>query len=155
MGPTISSRVPSVCQEHSHRSCRVLRDAKDPITEDIKFSDAPLIIPFNEPKYHASLVRARRFARDTKRILLWVVAEDTPLHVDLRSLSGDELNQKRKEWLMYHDRKTTVVMGLLPLVQNMPLRCTTTDPREKKVLFTNRRCRLYGWRLHPEDEASA
>ena len=148
-----SAQECQVCQEHRHRRCRVLRDANDHIAENIKFSDAPLIIPFNEPKYHASLVQARRFARDTNRILLWVVAEDTPLHVDLRSLSSDELDQKRKEWLMLHDRKTNGVMGLLPLVKDMPLRVITTEPAAKAVLFTNRRCRLWGRNLHPKDQA--
>ena len=49
--------------------------------------------------------------------------------------------------------KTNGIMGLLPLVKNMPLRFTTTDPKNKTILFTNRRCRLFGWTLHEEDTA--
>ena len=44
-------------------------------------------------------------------------------------------------------------MGLLPLEKDMPLRITTTDPRNKGILFKNRRCRLFGWTLHEEDKA--
>ena len=43
-------------------------------------------------------------------------------------------------------------MGLLSLVKNMPLRITATDPRNKHILFKNRRCTLFGWTLHEEDK---
>ena len=36
---------------------------------------------------------------------------------------------------MYHDQKTSGVMGFLPLVKNMPLPITATDPRNKSILF--------------------
>ena len=94
-----------VCKDHRLKRCRVLREGNDSIAADIKFSDAPLIHPWNAPKYHASLVRARRYARDTKQILLWVVAQDTPIHVDLKTLPDDELTLKRQEWMKEHDQK--------------------------------------------------
>ena len=43
-------------------------------------------------------------------------------------------------------------MGYLPLVDNMPVKITTTDPANKQILFKNRRCRLYGWDLHEDDQ---
>ena len=42
-------------------------------------------------------------------------------------------------------------MGLQPCVKDMPIRITKTDPKNKSVLFKNRRCRLVGWRLREED----
>ena len=34
----------------------------------------------------------------------------------------------------------------------MPLRITATDPRNKHILFKNRRCTLFGWTLHEENK---
>ena len=42
-------------------------------------------------------------------------------------------------------------MGYLPLVLNMPVKFTSTDPKNKNILFKNRLCRLFGWKLHEED----
>ena len=54
---------------------------------------------------------------------------------------------------MFHDQKTGGIMGLQPLAINMPLRITLTDQNEKTTLFKNRRCKLYGWKLHAVDLA--
>ena len=64
---------------------------------------------------------------------------------------NQELDEKRQEWAMYHDQKTGGITGLLPLVRDMPMRITSTDPRNKSIIFKNRRCRLFGWTLHDED----
>ena len=49
--------------------------------------------------------------------------------------------------------KTGGIMGLQPLVHDMPLRITQTDQKRKdKRLFKNSRCRLFGWKLHPVDQ---
>ena len=134
-----------VCQEHRRRRQRVLRNPEACEDVDRKFADAPLIHPWNAPKYHASLVRARLYARKTQQILLWAVAEDTPTSAEHRSLSSEELDAKRAEWAMYHDQKTSGIMGFLPCVRNMPYRITQTDMANKNIIFENRRCRLYGW----------
>ena len=140
-----------VCRSHRLKRCRVLLGNLETQVLDVKFVDAPLIHPWNMPKYHASLVRARHYARRTQQILLWVVCEDTPVNIELRMLSEEEKDLKRKEWSMFHDQKTGGIMGLLPCVMNMPLRITQTDPNNKTVVFKNRRCRLAGWKLHAED----
>ena len=118
-----------------------------------KFLDAPLIHPFNAPKYHASLVRAQQYAFRTGRILLWAAAEDQPCHPEHTSLSEEDLERKRQEWSTFHDQKTNGIMGLQPLAINMPLRITQTALSEKATLFKNRRCKLHGWKLHPVDLA--
>ena len=46
-------------------------------------------------------------------------------------------------------------MGVLPLVKNMPLRLTETqhtDSGKKYNLFKNKRCKLFGWTLHADDQ---
>ena len=95
--------------------------------QENKFLDAPLIHPYNAPKYHASLVRAQQYAYRMDRILLWAAAEDQPQHRDHLLLSEEELAAKREEWSMLHDQKTSGVMGLLPLTIGMPLRITQTE----------------------------
>ena len=40
------------------------------------------------------------------------------------------MNNKTQDWVLYHDEKTSGVMGLLSLVKNMPLRITATDPQK-------------------------
>ena len=81
-----------ICSEHRQRRCRVLYDddAEESVINTTKFCDAPLIHPWNSPKYHANQVRAKHFARRTNRILLWAVCEDTPIHGDLRSLPEED-----------------------------------------------------------------
>ena len=49
------------------------------LTDDPRFADAPYIHAFNEPKYHASQMRALHFARERQTIVLWLFAEDRPL----------------------------------------------------------------------------
>ncbi len=72
---------------------------------DEKIADAPLIHPWNGPKYHASLVRARNYARRTEQILLWAIAEDTPTSSEHRNLDEEELDAKRREWALYHEAR--------------------------------------------------
>ena len=79
-------------------------------------------------------------------------AEDRPLShkIELRC----DLNVRRQQWSAYHDRKTGGIMGLQPLVYDMPLRITRTDHKRKDIgMYKHSRCRLHGWELHPADEA--
>ena len=144
------------CAAERKRRCRVL-DSSDlsPILEDdVRFADAPYIHAFNEPKYHASQIRALHFARAKKSIVLWCFAVDRPVtqHTDLLGEARD-INERRKQWSRYHEMKTGGIMGLQPLVHDMPLRITQTDhDRKDKGFFKNNRCRLFGWELKPEDE---
>lgn len=144
------------CAEERKRRCRVLNssDLSPALQDDPRFADAPYIHAFNEPKYHASQIRALHFARERKTIVLWLFAEDRPLtqHMELLGVSSD-INERRKQWIRHHEMKTGGIMGLLPLVHDMPLRITKTDhDRKDKGFFKNNRCRLFGWKLHPVDE---
>ncbi len=93
------------------------------------------------------------FAAKTQAVLLWIIAEDRPLHKNAELLGDGDISQKKKQWLTYHDQKTGGIMGLQPMVKNMPLRITVTDSKRKdKSMFKNSRCILHGWTLHPVDE---
>ena len=144
------------CAAERKRRCRVLGSSEDLsplLTDDPRFADAPYIHAFNEPKYHASQMRALHFARERQTIVLWLFAEDRPLK-KIEMLQDTNINERRRQWTRYHDQKTGGVMGLQPLVYDMPLRITRTDHKRKHLgMFKNSRCRLFGWTLHPADQA--
>mgnify|MGYP006243723367 CR=1 FL=1 len=77
----------SVCNEHRQKRGRVIYPGQYDKMQPTKFLDAPLIHPFNAPKYHASLIRAKQYAFRTGRILLWAPAEDQPCHPDHTTLT--------------------------------------------------------------------
>ena len=119
----------------------------------MQFADAPLTSPFNAPRYHASQIRARNYVQRTGKLLVWLVAQDKPLHKDHTSLEPAELHRRKQEWMTLHDQQTAGIMGLQPLAEGMPLRITQTIHEHKdKLLFKNTRVKLFGCRLHPADE---
>ena len=83
-----------ICAKERRLRCRVLHNIDHSNVLDAKFADAPLIHPWNAPKYHASLVRARLYAKRTQQVLLWCVAEDTPWTTEHRNLLPEELDTK-------------------------------------------------------------
>ena len=143
-----------MCTEHRRMRCRILgcSDLSPNINEN-RFDDAPYIHQWNAPKYHAAHLRARHYAQRTQRILLWVVAEDKPLHKDHTTCTEAALQAKKIQWLLRHDQETGGIMGLMPLIKGMPLRITTTQYQLKEYgLFKNARCTLEGWQLNDVDE---
>ena len=145
-----------ICALERKRRCRVMGscDLSPTLDEHPRFLGAPYIHAFNEPKYHASQMRALHFAREKKTVTIWYFAQDRPRSNKVTLLRDDDLNERRQQWITYHDMKTGGVMGLQPLVKDMPLRITKTDhARKDKGLFKNSRCKLHGFKLHPVDEA--
>ena len=128
-------------------------DLSPTLADKDKFAAAPYVHAYNEPKYHASQIRALAFGSHYNRVVLWLLAEDRPKSKTITLLDDRSYNAQRQQWLTYHDQKTGGIMGLQPLVRNMPLRITQTDYKRKdKRLFKNSRCRLFGWELHPVDQ---
>ena len=125
-----------ICAEHRRARCCVRLEGNRWTTDvdniSRKFEAAPLINIFNEPKYHASILRARKYAQTKKQILLWLIALDKPTHPDHTALSEEALEAKKAEWLKLHDQKTGGIMGCLPLVKDLPLRLTETKHSEKE-----------------------
>ena len=78
-----------------------------------------------------------------------IIAQDTPLfHVE-----PTEVQARRENWLQRHDQSTGGVVGILPLLQNMPIRVTQTLPDLKAFgLFKNTRGTLWNWTLHEADQ---
>ena len=144
-----------VCATERKRRCCVLdsSDLSPTLEADQRFAAAPYIHAFNEPKYHASQIRALQFGVQKERVVMWLIAEDRPLSKNIDLLQDQSIDEQRKRWITYHDMKTGGIMGLQPLVYDMPLRITQTDQKRKdKRLFKNSRCRLHGWTLHPVDQ---
>ena len=63
------------------------------------------------------------------------------------------MDAKRIRWLQRHDKATGGIMGLLPLVRDMPVYFTDTVDRERRI-FKNTRGRLIAWQLHPSEHAA-
>ena len=99
-------------------------------------------------------MRALHFAQARRTIVLWLFAEDRPLSQNIELLRDETISERRQQWTSYHEMKTSGIMGLQPLVYDMPLRITQTDHKRKHLgLFKNARWRLHGWELHIADEA--
>ena len=119
----------SLCAAERKRRCCVLdsSDLSRTLEEDTLFAAAPYIHAFNEPKYHASQIRALHFGMRKQSVVMWLFAEDQPLNKNTDLLLDHGVNERRHQWLTYHDMKTGGIMGLQPLVRNMPFRITQTD----------------------------
>lgn len=136
------------CRAERSRRCWVGRDQKG-----TKFLTQPFVHGLNAAKYVAANLRARWAAAIKQQTLLWVIAEDTPLF-QLDTDNIDEYHARRENWLQRHDQSTGGLVGLFPLLQDMPIRITQTLPELKPFgLFKNTRGRLVSWTLNPIDQA--
>ena len=143
--PTAPNQLECViCHQERARRCIV---GKDPKAEH--FLNHPFVHGLNAAKYIAANLRAKWVANTRKHKLLWIIAQDTPLfHVE-----AAELQARRENWLQRHDQSTGGVVGILPLLQNMPIRVTQTLSDLKAFgLFKNTRGILWNWTLHDADQ---
>ena len=136
------------CKTERRRRCRVILPGNANDGEHMKepFAHAPYVHPFNAPKYHAQQLRAVNYAKATNKRVLWIVARDWPIATGDENLAGETLERARGRWLLQHDKSTAGIMGLLPLVHDMPMRLTTTEDA-KAGAFKNARAELVGWKL--------
>ena len=142
-----------VCAAERRRRC-IVAGASDcgPNPKNIKFLQAPFVHGLNAAKYVAALLRARWVAAEQHHLLLWVVAQDTPLFHTDPDTEAQELQHRKEQWLQRHDQATAGIMGLLPLLPGMPVRITQTLPELKPWgLFKNTRGSLHGWSLADAD----
>ena len=146
-------RRSAVCATERARRC-VVADSRPgaPDPRQAKFLEGPFVHGYNAAKYVAALLRARYVATEQKHMLLWVVAQDMPLfRVDPDEDAG-HLEARKENWLQRHDQATGGIMGLLPLLPNMPVRITQTLPELKPLrLFKNSRGKLVNWCLQDAD----
>ena len=136
------------CRIERRRRCMLGRDPKS-----AKFAAQPFIHGLNTAKYIATNLRAREVAVSQQQTILWAIAADTPLfHLDTDAPA--ELQARKSNWLQRHDQATGGIVGILPLLPNMPIRITQTLPELKPFgLFKNTRGTLYSWTLHELDIA--
>ena len=123
------------CQQERRRRCQVLdtSQADGGRGRFAEFARASYVHPFNQPKYHALICHAVQFAQTTSQQVLWCIAQDWPLTAEDEVMTPAELQKNREAWLTTHDQRTAGIMGLLPLVKDMPLRFTDTIDRSQKV----------------------
>ena len=138
------------CKGERCRRRRVMQSNDDRHRSE-PFVSAPYIHAMNWPKYHALTLRAVGFARASSKRLLWVIALDRPITKDDKPMSPEAFQHRREQWLQLHDQKTNGIMGLLPLVRDMPVRFTETTDKDKQI-FKNSRGKLVGWHLEQVDE---
>ena len=110
------------CRAERPRRHRVVTDAESPAPELRRspFSGAPALYTFNVPRYFATNLRAREFAKQKNIQLTWCYARDVPLHPGDRDLSRDNLDKKRFNWLRRHDQETVSYTHLtLPTIRSV------------------------------------
>ena len=137
------------CETLREKRRRVLREneTKNDELRTAPFDVAPALYAYNVPRFQALLHRARVFAREHNVELHWSFAQDVPLHCDDRDLPIEQLDEKRKRYLGFHDQQTGHIASLVPLVMNLPVRLTDAINR-KKHLFRGARGYIVGWAPH-------
>ena len=145
-----------VCATERERRRIVAGSAREtPDPQAAKFLEGPFVHGFNAAKYVAALLRARWVAHEQQHVLLWVVAQDTPLFQLEPEAAIGELQARKENWLQRHDQATGGIMGLLPLLPGMPVRVTQTLPELRPLrLFKNSRAKLLNWCLQDADAAA-
>ena len=144
-----------ICATERARRCCII-DSKDPAASgymEEPFASAPFVHPFRHPSYHAQQLRTVTFAKANKRRLLWMTAHDAPA-AGTTTTKGEKHELRKDRWLEFHDRFTSGIPGVLPLVLDLPIRFTESPNRLAKEMgvFKNSRGRLRGWELPPEEE---
>ncbi len=131
------------CSTERRRRCRVMLpgNGNDGAHRRAPFVDAPYIHPFNAPRYHAQVLRTMNYAKLSGKRVMWVVAHDRPLTCEDENMATESLEKQRERWLQLHDKVTNGIMGLLPLVHDMPMRFTSTENAAYGV-FKNSRGKL-------------
>ena len=116
----------NICKRERARRCIVLGGGNnDDIPETMKrFSGAAYVHPYNQPKYHAQILRAVSFARASSERIYWCLAEDWPITADDEELSQEDIARMQEKFLERHDRDTAGIPGIFPLIYNLSLRFT-------------------------------
>ena len=101
------------------------------------FVSAPFVSQYRAPVYHVQQLRTLIFAKEQNRRLLWVTAHDAPTKGNWKG-GGANLEERKERWLEFHERKTSGIPGLLPLVLDMPVRFTESPDKTAKAWACSR-----------------
>ena len=154
--PTWSSRQSMechYCQRERERRCWIIHENAVNETRYMEepFVDAPYVHPFRQPSFHAQQLRAMNFAKARGRRIMWMKAVDRLCQQERRTQTEKEA-QREEKWLTYHDRYTSGIHGLFPLILDLPVRFT--DPPRNAYgygIFKNSQGFIRGWRLDDAD----
>ena len=138
------------CQEERHRRKRVIDENATSISADIAF--APVITGMNKPRYLTSQQRACLFARYHRTQILWIQAENFAISGEVAIYDDAKLNHRRRDFLKRHDQSTGGIMGLFPLVHDLPVRFTATVDKRHRI-FKFAFGKIVGRALDPIDQA--
>ena len=119
------------CKQERSRRKRVLDDTETSLAD--KFALAPLITAMTKPEYLTSQQRAKLFAQFNRTQVLWIQADDFPLSGETATYSEEKLIQRRQDFLRKHDQSTGGIMGLFPMVYNLPVTFTATVDKKRKI----------------------
>lgn len=143
MWPRLQKLECRYCQQERERRCRVITDSYNKgAHRSRKFSQAPYIHPFNQPKYHAQINHAIVFAKSVKKKVLWYVAQDWLQ--DGAGIAKADLEKRKESWLHLHDKQTAGILGIMPLIKGMPVRFTDSYNRDVGA-FKHATALLVGW----------
>ena len=147
----------AVCQAERRRRCCVLASTGDDAALHLQqpFTVAPFVHPFRHPSYHATQLRALNFAKSTGARLHWTAAYD-------KMVGGEEKGKpetkelRRERWLEFHDRFTSGIPGLLPLVMNLPIRFSEALGKAEREMgiFKHTRGILKGFEVEEEERVN-
>ena len=147
------------CEAERKRRCCVLKSAGEDSQRHLEepFTGAPLVHPFRHPSYHATQLRALHFAEKSRRRVHWMVAHDKVVDsAHARAADKEELRKER--WLEFHDRFTSGIPGLLPLILDLPVRFTESLGKEAREMgiFKHTRGIIRGWQMpEPQEQDTA
>ena len=102
------------CSQEWTRRCCVLRNTEEDNGRFVSegFAAAPYVHSFRHPSYHATQLRALVCAKNASRRLHWIVADDTMADKSQACRNPEKAEQRKEQWLEYHDRVTGGIPGL-------------------------------------------
>ena len=109
-----------------------------------------VIVPNNDVRTEINKQRARRYALEHGKQILWCFAKDT---FPAATLAADpNLPGRKLEFLQHHDRECADLPGLVPLVVGLPVTLSEHVDREKGLLRGGL-CTIVGWRVAADEMA--
>ena len=134
------------CRAERIRRARVMGSIpNDTRIQEPRFKQAITVVANNDLKFDICKRKAAEFARDTGQPVLWCPASDVAMSEAVKT--NPNLQQEKRSWLTYHDKKCAHLYGMLPLVKGMRVSLTTHIDRSDKALLRGKSGTLVGWKL--------
>ena len=96
--------------------------------------------------------RAVEFARQHKRGITWIKANDKPSNRTLQQ--RPDLILQKKSWLSRHDRECGDLYGMFPLIEGLPVSLADHLNRSPNIqLLRGRVGRIHSWKVAAEESS--